>query len=221
MSDITWFAEHLLRLFSSKKEAYYNLFGASQSYLRHVLGHEPTEEELVAAQRAFHELRDKGYIYDVSGEHWYRTTQTGKKALETGAYKTEAGKRLLEFISYPRIIQASAQAFDGGRFADSVFHATKIVEVAVREKAQLPPNVIGRDVMTQAFKPGSGKLVFPMCETDAEADGAMFLYMGMIAFFKNPESHRFTDWIDSEVAIRALQNAELLLKILDKTSARA
>jgi len=215
MADIKWFSEKLLELFVKQKECYRNIFGASQSYLRSILSHAPTEDELVAAQRAFYELRDRGYIYDVDGENWYRATKSGKDALNTGVYKTAAGKRLIEFISDSRILQESEQAFDSGRFPDSVFNATKMLEVAIRNKASLGPEVIGQDVVVQAFHPEKGKLSLPMCEVDAEKQGALHLFMGVIAFFKNPESHRFTDWIDHEVAVRTLQTIELLLKLVD------
>jgi len=214
MTDIKWFAEKLLDLFSRKKEAYYNIFGPKH-YLRQILGHEPNEEEAVAAQRAFYELRDRGYIYDCDGEHWYTITKAGKEALATGAYRTSAGRRLIEFISDCRILQASEQAFDNGKFSDSVFNAAKILEVAIRNKAGLGPEMIGQDVIVHAFHPEKGKLVLPMCEVDAEKQGALHLFMGTIAFFKNPESHRFTAWIDHEIAVRALQTFELLLKLVD------
>lgn len=220
MADIKWFAEKLLELFAKQKEAYFNIFGASQSYLRHILGHAPTEDELVAAQRAFYELRDRGYIYDATGDHWYRVTKVGKEALVTGVYKTSAGKRLIEFISDSRILQVSAQAFDSGRFPDSVFNATKMLEVAIRDKAGLGPEVFGKDVVVEALHPDKGKLVFSMCKLKSEKEGIMHIFMGTISFFKNPESHRFTDWIEHEIAVRTLQTIELLLKLVDSSVLR-
>jgi uncharacterized protein (TIGR02391 family) len=220
MADIKWFVEKLLELFVKQKEAYCNIFGASQSYLRHILGHAPTEDELVAAQRAFFELRDRGYIYDVSGDHWYIATKDGKEALATGIYKTSAGKRLIEFILDSRILQVSEQAFDSGRFSDSVFNAAKMLEVAIRDKAKLGPEIFGQDLIVDAFHPDKGKLIFPMCEVQTERQGLMHIFMGIIAFLKNPDSHRFTDWINHEIAVRALQSIEFLLKLVDASILR-
>lgn len=213
MPDVKWFAGKLLECFVQSKEAYSNLFGEHD--LEQILGHEPNEDEMVAAQRAFWELLNRGFIYDVTGTHWYQATKSGKEALATGTYKTSAGKRLIEFITDSRILQVSEQAFDGGRFPESIFAAAKMLEVAIRNRASLGPEIVGQDVVVEAFHPEKGRLTLPMCEVYSEKQGALHLFMGTIAFFKNPESHRFTDWIDHGIAVRALQTIEMLLKLVD------
>lgn len=215
MPDEKWFSGELLKLFSRQKECYRNVFGASQHYLTQILERKLTEEDLVTAQRAFYELRDRGYIFDVDGEHWYEATEKGQNALSSGEYKTSAGTRLVEHISDARILQVSEQAFDGGRFPDSVFHATKMLEVAIRNKSGLGPEILGKELILQAFHNERGNLTLPMCEMAQEREGVYFLMTGAITFLKNPESHRFTDWIDHEIAVKALQTIEFLLKLVD------
>lgn len=217
MPDIQFFSEKLLSLFARKKEYYRNIFGASHSYLAEILKRSPGEEDLIAAQRAFYDLRNRGYIFDVNGEHYYELTEAGREALSSGYYKTSAGKRLIEFISDSRVLEVSGQAFDGGRFPDSVFLAAKMLEVLIRNKAALAPEVIGKDVVIDAFSPQRGKLIVPMCETESEKEGVLCLFKGVIAFLKNPESHRYTDWITHEVAVKALQTIEFSLKLVDSS----
>ncbi len=206
MADIKEWCGKLLEILSQQKESYHNLFMGMQD-----------ESESVNAQRAFYELISRGYIYDADGHHWYRATKAGIEAFKSGAYLTGAGRRLIEFVEDSRIIEVSEQAFDGGRLADSVFNASKMLEVAVRNKASLGPEIMGKDVITLAFHPEKGKLAFPMCETEGERQGAYQLFYGALLFLKNPESHRFTKWIDHETAVRALQTVEFLLKLVDSS----
>jgi len=214
-SDIKFFAKKLLETFVNGKVNFRNLFVGNAERIKQMLGRVPTEEDVVASQRACYELRNKGYIYDPDGEGWYIATKVGKAALESGAYETSAGLRLIEYILDTRILQVSEQSFDAGKFPDSVFNASKMLEVAIREKAQLGPDVTGKNVVIEAFHPERGKLTLPICAVNSEKEGVMYSLMGIIAFLKNPESHRYTDWIDHETAIKALQSIEFQMKVID------
>jgi len=219
MPDVSWFARRILEVLVNRQESYFSLLWP-EGDIAGWLGRAPTDEEQAAAQVAFQRLVLQGYIFVSSfqptGNHAYRTSETGKQALRKGKFDPEAGLPLSDFVSDDRVLDAAEQAFDGGRFGDAVFQAAKALEIAVRQKAELGSDDLGQNLMVDAFKAVGGRLKIPMCEVGAEQEGGKFLFMGMTLFFKNPGSHRLTEWIDRKTAIRALQFAELLFMLVDR-----
>lgn len=71
----------------------------------------------------------------------------------------------------------------------AILNATKALEVAVRKKTKLPDNIVGADLMAQAFNPGKPLLEYSTIK--AEQEGMMSLLRGIIQVYKNPQSHRF------------------------------
>jgi uncharacterized protein (TIGR02391 family) len=113
-------------------------------------------------------------------------------------------------------IQANAlPLFDRGpkHFETAVFEAFKSVEIAVRDAAGLPNELVGTKLMNQAFGLG-GKLRDPKGDP-GEEDGIRSLFSGAVASYKNPASHRNVLWEDGKAVLRALIFASELLGIVD------
>ena len=99
-----------------------------------------------------------------------------------------------------------------GDYELAALAAMREVEIAVRERANLDPKLIGTDLMRQAFKVG-GPLADPaasISETEAQAS----LYAGAVGLFKNPLSHRRVDYTDPIQASEIVILADLLLRTL-------
>jgi uncharacterized protein (TIGR02391 family) len=89
-------------------------------------------------------------------------------------------------------------AFLRGEYDTGVFQAFREVEVAVRAAGGFPDDLVGVNLMRDAFRPSGttkGKSNTPGPLTDtllpvAEQEGMMSLFAGAILLYKNPQSHR-------------------------------
>ena len=68
MANLDWFYKKLLEYFSKKKESYHNLFMPQSAFLRSILDHDPTQKDIVLAQKAFKKLIDDELIFDTNGD---------------------------------------------------------------------------------------------------------------------------------------------------------
>lgn len=152
-------------------------------------------------------------------DEFVRISERGRRALEApdlGHHLDVA--RLLAATLHPRIDRKVRQQFNGGDPDAAVLVATKAVEVAVREAAGLSNDSYGTKLMAAAFKPAEGPLHDSEIPVGEQA-GVMALYMGLVGALKNPSSHRQVDYDDPMEAVEAVYFADLLLRMLDRTSA--
>ena len=65
MANLLWFRGKLLELFAKQRECFRNIFQPHGTFLKFILNNEPTQSEIVMAQKAFQGLIDDGFIYEV------------------------------------------------------------------------------------------------------------------------------------------------------------
>jgi len=99
-----------------------------------------------------------------------------------------------------------------GDYDVAVFQAFKEVEVATRKAAALGDNVVGVNVMRQAFHPDNGPLS-DMTKVFGERESEMHLFSGAIGHAKNPGSHRDVVMAPKEAA-QLIIHASYLLGIV-------
>jgi uncharacterized protein (TIGR02391 family) len=123
---------------------------------------------------------------------------------------------------HPLIASRVYPAFLRGEYDTAVFQAFREVEIAVRRAGSFPDDLVGRQLMREAFRPIDPKSssVTPGPLTDkslpaAEQEGMAHLFTGAISLYKNPQSHRNvpTDPID---AAEVIVFASHLLRLIDR-----
>jgi len=104
-----------------------------------------------------------------------------------------------------------------GDYDTAVFRAFKEVEVQVREKGKLGNQLIGRELMVNAFGPTG-----PLTDKEApkgEQDALRELFAGAISFCKNPSSHREVQFDDPREVVDLICFANQLLRIIERIPA--
>lgn len=101
-------------------------------------------------------------------------------------------------------------------YEDAIFKASKLLEEAARDKANLSEGEYGKTLMNKAFRPNGGILSHPESRTPAEKEGLHNLMVGAILWFKNPRSHRTVPDNNPESVAQALSFLNLLLDLVDQ-----
>lgn len=124
---------------------------------------------------------------------------------------------------HPLVATRVYPAFLRGEYDTAVFQAFREVEIAVREAGHFPAELLGVELMRDAFRPVNRPerpvvQPGPLADTRlpvAEQEGMAHLFAGAIAVYKNPQSHRYvpTDAID---AAEVIMFASQLLRIVDR-----
>jgi uncharacterized protein (TIGR02391 family) len=150
---------------------------------------------------------------------WQRVTTEGHELAKDEAALTKlwAAERLAGRLD-PALERARA-VFDLGDYETACFAAMKAVEVEVRRAAGMTSDVLGIDLMRQAFRPGAGPLADAAAHK-GEQVALMELFAGAMGAFKNPSSHRTVHFDDPVEATEVVQLANLLLRLLRRAESR-
>lgn len=149
-----------------------------------------------------------GNAYIISRRGQQLRTRTDFEAFKRGSL---LGHRTLD----PVLAQKVTHLFIRGDYDTAVFQAFKEVEVRTREKANLPPDRLGVDLMRKAFNAEDGALTnkaLPKGEREACAN----LFAGAIGMFKNPASHRDVG-TSAEEARELVLFANYLLRMIERS----
>jgi uncharacterized protein (TIGR02391 family) len=133
---------------------------------------------------------------------------------ETEFARYATARMLRKEVLHSRISNKAWSAFMRSEFDVSVFQAMKAVEVATREAAGLPNDLVGVKLMRKAFDPKDGPLTDMEAE-ESERDARSALFAGAIGSYKNPHSHRDVQLTDPAEATEIVMLANHLLRIID------
>ena len=165
-------------------------------------------------------LRGRAFIARTPGQNncdAIVVTDRGREALRQGIVAVRATEHL-EHGLHASIEQRVRRQFLLGEYEQAVFVAMKTVEVRVRTLAKLGDDIVGVNLMTQAFR-ANGPLTDPEA-VSGEQVGVMNLFQGTYAVFRNPTGHREVDYDDVTEAAEAVATASLLMRILDRVEHR-
>lgn len=124
---------------------------------------------------------------------------------------------------HPQIAARVYPAFLRGEYDTAVFQAFREIEIAVRSAGGFASDLVGVDLMRQAFRPANrpnqaAVTPGPLCDAGlpvAEQEGVAHLFAGAIGLYKNPQSHRYVPTSPEEAA-EVVMFASQLLRIVDR-----
>jgi uncharacterized protein (TIGR02391 family) len=145
-------------------------------------------------------------------------TRAGHEAIAAGLPYLRAVNRLREGGLHPLVERRARRQFLLGEYEQAVFVAMKAVEVRVRELGRFSDDLIGVDLMNNAFGP-TGPLTDP-ASVKGEREGTRALFAGAYAVLRNPSGHRDVNYDDVAEAADAVVLASLLMRVLDRVEKR-
>lgn len=150
---------------------------------------------------------------------WQQVTELGRGLVDDPAAiaRVWAAERLAGELD--SALSSAQSNFALGDYETAAFAAMKSVEVAVRQAAGLPNELVGVSLMRKAFSPKDGVLRDPDAE-GGEQQATADLFAGAIGAYKNPASHRVVKFEDPMEVAEVIQLADLLLRIVRRAAAR-
>jgi uncharacterized protein (TIGR02391 family) len=144
-------------------------------------------------------------------------TRTGRRVAAEGPTAFRASERLQGGI-HPAVEREARPQFLIGKYELGVFAAMKAVEVRVRQLGGFSDQLIGVDLMNQAFGPKG--MLTDRSTAKGEQEGTRAFFAGAYAILRNPSGHREVNYDDVSEAADAVQTASLLMRILDRVESR-
>lgn len=177
-------------------------------------------EELIEAWVAVEDLIRGGYLaYAFDSNQWgaFTITRRGRELHEAGGNGSPQQVPLDEMVRDRELLDRCAVNFQNRDFDAAVMIAFKVVEERLRQKAQLPSELVGRDLVGRALNPnptGGGVLKYPGCQTSDEHQGLFNLFHGVVGFLRNPSAHRTVEYDDPQHAQQVVAFADFLLTLI-------
>ncbi len=181
----------------------------------------PTNDELGEGLRAVYELERDGFIMQdptqTSSNYFKVLTDKGKLVVTQELEDMQLPSvDIGQLLTREDLRNKVHDDFLEGDYEAAIFKAFKLLEEKVRSKTKQPPDVIGADLMSKAFKPTGGILKHPNAKTPAEVEAFHFIMRGAIMWFKNPSSHRTVGYDNAEQAAQVLCFSNLLLDMVEQ-----
>lgn len=178
-----------------------------------------SDDEYAEGLRAVYELERDGYIMqDPTQSNSFKIlTKKGKAVVEQSIDQMKLPSIDIDrVLSREDLREKIRDDFLVADYDSTIFKAFKLLEEHVRAKANQPPDSIGAELMSKAFKPNGGLLKHPNAKTDAEEEALHLLMRSSIMWFKNPSSHRTVGYNDEHQTAHVLSFANLLLDLVDE-----
>lgn len=182
-----------------------------------------TDDERIDAAFAYRDLLWGEYVADylkVTDRSWITITPKGRAYLESQGTLPFHAIALGEVVSDSLLLSRCEPTYLNRDYDVAVLTAFKIVEERLRAKAGLGPDAFGVDLVNRALAPASGVLADPNAQTAAEHEGIHRLFLGAVATFKNPSSHRTVGYDTEATALKAIAFADLLLGVVARLQRR-
>ena len=151
---------------------------------------------------------------------WFLISRRGQRAASREDFEAYRKASLLPKEQLHPLIAAKVYtAFLRGEYDTAVFQAFREVEVSVRATGEFPGDLVGVNLMRDAFRPiKNTNPPGPLTDTQlpvAEQEGMMSLFAGAILLYKNPQSHRNVPTAAADAA-EVIGFASQLLRIVDR-----
>ncbi len=180
-----------------------------------------------ALMEAWSWLQGEGFLVrdaDGTGDWFFLSRRAQRLKSQEDFDKYRKASLLPKGQLHPLIATKVYPAFLRGEYDTAVFQVFRELEVTVRRAGKFPADLLGDKLMRKAFCPADlekpGVTPGPLTDTTlpvAEQQGMANLFSGVIALYKNPQSHRNvpTEAID---AAEVIVFASHLLRMVDRLS---
>ena len=152
---------------------------------------------------------------------WFWMSRRGQRITSRADFESYRKASLLpKGQLHPLIAAKVYPAFLRGEYDTAVFQAFREIEVAVRAAGGFPADLVGVNLMREAFKPvknnnpPGGPLTDALLPV-AEQEGMASLFAGAILLYKNPQSHRNVP-TEAADAAEVIGFASHLLRTVDR-----
>jgi hypothetical protein len=132
-----------------------------------------------------------------------------RPAVRAGGYEGISPTRIVDAVLCERVGDLLNAP---GHFDRVISQAGVVLEDRVRSRIGAAPETLGLNLMTEAFRTQTGRLV--VSSVEAEQEGVHQLFRGIIGFLKNPPSHRIITTYTREQAVAVVEFVDFLLGIL-------
>lgn len=105
-------------------------------------------------------------------------------------------------------------------FDRAINQATLVLEARIRNRAELPQDLIGKGLVDKALSSDISKAILVASDDPQEHEGICHICRGIVGAFRNPTHHRLLDHYTREDALRLCGFIDQLLSIIDKARLR-
>jgi uncharacterized protein (TIGR02391 family) len=131
---------------------------------------------------------------------FFRLTRRGRRLKDTADIEAYRKGGLLPTANLQPVLHEKVRPmFLRGDYELATIEAFKQVEISVRSAASLPADLVGVELMREAFRPTTGKLT-DKTSVKGERDAISHLFAGAFGHGRNPVSHRTVNLTSVEAA---------------------
>lgn len=105
-------------------------------------------------------------------------------------------------------------------FDRAINQATLVLEARIRNRAELPQDLIGKGLVDKALSSDISKALLVVSDDPQEHEGICHICRGIVGAFRNPTHHRLLDHYTREDALRLCGFIDQLLSVIDKARLR-
>jgi hypothetical protein len=105
-------------------------------------------------------------------------------------------------------------------FDRAINQATLVLEARIRNRAELPQDLIGKGLVDKALSSDISKAILVASDDPQEHEGICHICRGIVGAFRNPTHHRLLDHYTREDALRLCGFIDQLLSVIDKARVR-
>jgi uncharacterized protein (TIGR02391 family) len=151
---------------------------------------------------------------------WFWMSRRGQRMTSREDFEAYSKASMLPKSQlHPLVAARVYPAFLRGEYDTAIFQAFREVEVEVRGAGGFADDLVGVNLMREAFKPAkNSNPPGPLTDTSlpaAEQEGMAALFAGAILLYKNPQSHRNVP-MHAPDASEVIGFASQLLRIVDR-----
>jgi hypothetical protein len=173
--------------------------------------------DVLIAQEAFQLLQLRNLIMRDPDQDLYLLTTLGRVTEASDLFERIVDRAFVSQLAEIIDPELTRSCLDKS-YEDAITSAFRILEVRVRNRINAKPELVGTELMDDAFNPDRGKLVFG--ETSSERQAVYQIFRSAYMMLRNPPSHRYLEEFAGAEIVEIIMFVDFLLKVLSKAQDR-